>query len=209
VLPRRGSALDRQPEFTQIDVEMSFVNQDDVFRVMEGLIFRSGKRRSASTSTLSIPQRALSADAVRGVDGKYGNDKPDLRFGLEHVDLTDLVIEHGGGGVRSGSPSPTSSRAGKYRRDLPAEIVKALRIPAELAAKLSRAELDKLEEFVKGMGFQGARAREGRRRRATGCSRPLAKTITPELRRASTRARGAKERRSSLFQFGRESSCRR
>ncbi|MGC3996931.1 MAG: hypothetical protein QM767_05145 [Anaeromyxobacter sp.] len=78
---------------------------------------------------------------------KYGNDKPDLRFGMPHVVLTDLVREHGGGGV------PLLDEAVKAKG-----IVKAMRVPA--SANFSRTEIDKLEEYVKGMGSKGlARAK--------------------------------------------------
>ncbi len=113
--------------------------------------------------------------------GKYGNDKPDLRFGMPHTDVTDVVIEHGGGGIPFWKDIADKFTSGKYRRDLPAEIVKAMRFPAEHA--LSRAELDKLEEFVKGMGAEGlARAKVDAEGNWT--QSPLAKTITPELRKA-------------------------
>src|SRR6201994_2044064 len=91
--------LDRQPEFTQIDVEMSFVNQDDVFRVMEGLVFKIwndilGVDLKTLYPTGQFPRMPFE-ESMR----HYGNDKPDLRFGLPHVDLTGVVVEHGGGGV--------------------------------------------------------------------------------------------------------------
>jgi aspartyl-tRNA synthetase len=136
---------------------------------------------------------------------QYGNDKPDLRFGLPHVDLTDVVIEHGGGGVSFLKAIADKFSRGEYRRDLPAEIVKALRVPADLAGKMSRTEIDKLEEFVKGMGAKGlARAKID----ADGgwVQSPLAKTITPELRQAINRRTGAKDGDLLFFQFGREST---
>jgi aspartyl-tRNA synthetase len=197
--------LDRQPEFTQIDVEMSFVNQDDVFRVVEGLVFRVWKE------VLGVDLRELYAsgrfpqmpfeESMR----HYGNDKPDLRFGLQHTDVTDAVIEHGGGGVAFWKSIADKFARGEYRRDLPAEIVKALRVPAELASSMSRTEIDKLEEFVKGMGAKGlARAKTD----ADGgwVQSPLAKTITPELRRAINARVGARDGDLILFQFGREST---
>ena len=79
---------DRQPEFTQLDVEMSFVEQDDVLGLMEGLaveVFRDCLGVNVQTP---IP-RIKYADAM----AKYGSDKPDLRYGLEIVDVTDLAGE--------------------------------------------------------------------------------------------------------------------
>jgi aspartyl-tRNA synthetase len=197
--------LDRQPEFTQIDVEMSFVNQDDVFRVMEGLIFRVWKEVLGVDLHTLYPTGRFPQMPFEESMGKYGNDKPDLRFGLPHTDVTAAVIDHAGGGVAFWKPIAEKFASGQYRRDLPAEIVKALRIPAELAGKLSRTEVDKLEEFVKGMGAKGlARAKvEG----AEGhwVQSPLAKTITPELRAAINEAVGARDGDLLFFQFGRES----
>ena len=122
--------LDRQPEFTQIDVEMSFVSQDDVFDVMEGLIARLWKE----VLGVDVPrpfQRMPYDESM----ARYGNDKPDLRFGLEHVDLTELVRSHDGGNV------PLLKEALG-----PGSIVKALRVPKEHA--LSRKDLDGLGRFV-------------------------------------------------------------
>jgi aspartyl-tRNA synthetase len=196
--------LDRQPEFTQIDVEMSFVNQDDVFRAIEGLIFRVWKEvLDVDLKTLypsgRFPQMPFAESMLR-----YGNDKPDLRFDLPHTELTDVVIEHGGGGVPFFKAIADKFTSGEYRRDLPAEIVKALRVPAELTAKLSRADLDKLEEFVKGMGAKGlARARIAED--GSWTQSPLAKTVTAELRQAINARTDAGNGDLLLFQFGRES----
>src|SRR4029077_10705821 len=123
---------------------------------------------------------------------KYGNDKPDLRFGLEHVDLTALIERHGADG---GIPMMLEAVSKKG-------IVKAMTVPAD--KPVSRAESDKLEEYVKGMGAGGlARAKVGETGEWT--QSPLAKTITPALREAINKACGAKAGDLLLFQFGRES----
>jgi aspartyl-tRNA synthetase len=134
--------------------------------------------------------------------GKYGNDKPDLRFDMPHTDITGLVIANGGGGIPFWKDIADKFASGQYRRDLPTEIVKALRVPA--AQALSRAELDKLEEFVKGMGAKGL-ARAKLDAEGNWTQSPLAKTITPELRKAVNEATGAKEGDLLFFQFGKES----
>jgi aspartyl-tRNA synthetase len=197
--------LDRQPEFTQIDVEMSFVNQDDVFRAMEGMIFKVWKEVLGFDLTTLYPSGRFPQLPFEESMGKYGNDKPDLRFGLQHTELTDVIVEHGGGGVPFWKPIADKFTSGEYRRDLPTEIVKALRIPADLASKLSRTEVDKLEEFVKGMGAKGlARAKvdaEG-----NWVQSPLSKTVTPEARAAINARTGAKDGDLLFFQFGREAS---
>jgi aspartyl-tRNA synthetase len=196
--------LDRQPEFTQIDVEMSFVSQDDVFRVIEGLVFRIWKEVLAIDLTSLYPDGRFPQMPFEESMSKYGNDKPDLRFALPHVDLTDLIVEQAGGGVSFWSAIAEKFSSGQYRRDLPAEIIKAMRIPADLAGKMSRAELDKLEDFVKGMGAKGlARAKVD----AEGgwVQSPLAKMITPELRRAINARLEANDGDLVLFQFGRQS----
>ncbi len=194
--------LDRQPEFTQIDVEMSFVNQDDIFRTMEGLIFSIWKTVLGIDLHERYPSGRFPQMKFDDSMARYGNDKPDLRFDLPHVDLTDLVIETGGGGIPFWKEIADKFTSGKYRRDLPAEIVKALRIPA--SANLSRAEADKLEEFVKQMGAKGlARAKVDAQGNWT--QSPLAKTITPELRAAINAKTEAKDGDLLVFQFGKES----
>jgi len=179
--------LDRQPEFTQIDLEMSFVSQDDVFAVVEKLISRLWKE--VLGIEVPTPFRRMPFDESMA---KYGNDKPDLRFGLEHVVLTDVVTAHGGeGGV------PMLLEAVQQ-----GGIVKAMVIPA--AHPLSRAEADKLEEFAKGSGARGlARAKVGESGEWT--QSPLAKTISAALRTAINEACKAKPGDLILFQFGKPS----
>jgi aspartyl-tRNA synthetase len=195
--------VDRQPEFTQIDVEMSFVNQDDIFKIMEGMIFKVWKDVLGMDLHEKYPSGRFPQMPFYDSMNKYGNDKPDLRFDMPHTDVTDLVIEHKGGGIPFFAAIAEKFTDGTYRKDLPTEIVKAMRIPAEHAAKLSRAELDKLEEFVKGMGSKGlARAKID----ATGgwAQSPLGKTVTAELRTAINERAGAREGDLLFFQFGKE-----
>ncbi|HVP59605.1 MAG TPA: aspartate--tRNA ligase [Myxococcaceae bacterium] len=179
--------LDRQPEFTQVDLEMSFVSQDDVFAVVEKLVSRLWKEILGVD--LPTPFRRMPFDESME---RYGNDKPDLRFGLEHVVLTDIVTAHGGeGGV------PMLLEAVQQ-----GGIVKAMVVPA--AHPLSRAEADKLEEFAKGAGARGlARAKVGEG--GEWIQSPLAKTISPTLRAAINEACQAKPGDLIVFQFGRAS----
>jgi aspartyl-tRNA synthetase len=165
---------------------MSFVAQDDVFEVIEKLIAKLWKE--VLGVDVPTPFRRMEFDESMA---KYGNDKPDLRFGLEHVVLTDLIKQHGpSGGV------PLMLEAIEQKG-----IVKAMVVPSE--KPLSRAESDKLEEYVRGMGAKGlARAKVGETGEWT--QSPLAKTITPELRQAINQACGAKPGDLILFQFGRE-----
>ncbi|HET6438512.1 MAG TPA: aspartate--tRNA ligase [Anaeromyxobacter sp.] len=177
--------LDRQPEFTQIDVEMSFVEEGDVFAAIEGLIVRLWK----DLLGVDVPRPFLRMPFAESM-ARYGNDKPDLRFEMPHVVLTELVRQHGGGGV------PLLDEAVKA-----GGIVKTLRVPA--SAGFSRTEVDKLEEYVKGMGARGlARAKVGEGGEWT--QSPFAKTITPELRQAVNEVAGAQPGDLLLFQFGKE-----
>ena len=177
--------LDRQPEFTQIDVEMSFITEEDIFKVMEGLVARIWK----DVLNHEVPrplQRMPYAEAML----RYGVDKPDLRFGLELSDLTDVLRPLDGGGV----PMFKSALEGKG-------IIKALKVPAKDAAGLSRTEADKLEEFVKGFGAKGlARARVADHGEWT--QTPLNKTITPEARAAINKALNIETGDLLFFQFG-------
>jgi aspartyl-tRNA synthetase len=196
--------LDRQPEFTQIDVEMSFVNQDDIFRIMEGLVFKIWKDILGIDLKEKYPSGRFPQMPFEESMSHYGNDKPDLRFGMPHTDVTGIVADHQGGGVPFFKDLADKFNNGTYRRDLPAEIVKVMRIPADLVAKTSRTELDKLEDFVKGMGSKGlARAKVDKE--GVWVQSPLAKTITDGMRAAINQATGAQEGDVLIFQFGKAS----
>jgi aspartyl-tRNA synthetase len=125
---------DRQPEFTQIDVEMSFVAQDDVIAMMEGCV-RDVWFRALGNTIGEIPQ-LTHHEAMR----RYGSDKPDLRFDLELVDVAELF--HG-----SDFTLFADLAKGSENR------VIALRYPG--GASLSRREFDALTEVAKSHGAKG------------------------------------------------------
>jgi aspartyl-tRNA synthetase len=181
---------DRQPEFTQIDLEMSFVVEEDVQRVIETLMKALWK--DVLGVDLATPFPRLSwAEAM----GKYGSDKPDLRFGLPLVDLTEAVRKHDGGGVELLRATLAGAKPGHE-----APVIKAWRLPAADASKMSRSELDKLEEFAKGFGARGlARARIG----AGGAwTQSPMKTITDALRAEINAVAGLEEGDILFLQFG-------
>lgn len=126
---------DRQPEFTQIDVEMSFVDMEDVLAIGEGYMKRVFKEALGVDIPLPLP-RLTYQEAME----RYGSDKPDTRFGMELYDLTELV-RGCGFSVFSGAVEGGGTVRG---------------ITAKGAAKtLTRKEIDKLTEFVRGIGAKG------------------------------------------------------
>lgn len=180
---------DRQPEFTQIDVEMSFATEEMVFGFAEGLMKAVFKTALGLDLTLPFP-RITYAEAM----ARYGSDKPDTRFGLEHHDLTPILRDLHGAGV----PLFKDTIENKG-------MVKAMVVEAKYA--LSRADVDKLEELVKQLGGHGlGRARVSEQGEGWTQS-PFAKTITPEGLRAINKACGAKEGDLILFQMGRPKLC--
>ena len=178
--------LDRQPEFTQIDVEMSFVTEEQIFATMEGLVCRIWKELLGVE--LPRPFARMPYDEAMG---KYGVDKPDLRFDLPLTDVTEVCKKHDGAGI------PLFKSAVDQ-----GGIVKALRLPVKDAGNMSRTEADKLEEFVKGFGARGlarAKVAEG----GEWTQSPLSKTVTAEGRAAINAAVGAEPGDYVFFQFGR------
>jgi aspartyl-tRNA synthetase len=176
--------IDRQPEFTQIDIEMSFAEQDDVFEAVEGLM--AALLKEVRGIELKLPLERLPFDeAMR----RFGNDKPDRRFGLEHVDLTEAVKAHAGGGIKM---LKTAVEGGG--------IVKGLRLPA--CHELPRAQLDKLEDFVKGMGAKGLAWARLDAQGGWGTA-PLARVISDPLRLAINAACGGQAGDLLFLQFGR------
>jgi aspartyl-tRNA synthetase len=178
--------LDRQGEFTQIDVEMSFVVEEDVYAIMEGLLVKLWK----DILGVEVPRPFLRMSYDEAV-GKYGSDKPDLRFGLPLTDLTSVLKPLGGGGV------PLFAQALEANG-----IIKALRVPAKEASALSRTEADKLEEYVKGFGARGL-ARCKVADNGDWTQTPLSKSITPEARAAVNAALSTGPGDYVFFQFGR------
>src|ERR1051325_3028061 len=90
---------DRQPEFTQIDLEMSFIEEEDVYALVEGLFARIFPPVGIPVG-IPFPRLPYAQAMLR-----YGSDKPDLRFGLEIADVTDLVAESGFRGFREAAAS--------------------------------------------------------------------------------------------------------
>ena len=126
---------DRQPEFTQIDLEMSFVDVEDVLSIGEGYIQRLFKDVLDVDIPLPLP-RLTYKEAME----RYGSDKPDTRYGMELCDLTD-VVKDCGFGVFTGAIQGGGSVRG---------------ITAKGAfGTLTRKEVDKLTEFVRGIGAKG------------------------------------------------------
>ena len=126
---------DRQPEFTQIDIEMSFVDVEDILESTEGFISYLFKTVLGKDITLPI-QRLTYTDAMN----RYGSDKPDTRFGMEINDISDIVKSCGFGVFTSAIENGGSVRA----------------IVAKNAASvLTRKEIDKLTEVSKGIGAKG------------------------------------------------------
>jgi aspartyl-tRNA synthetase len=129
-----ATRADRGFEFTQLDVEMAFVEQDDIFEVIEPLYARIVEETQGVE--VATPFRRMTFDEM--VE-RYGSDKADLRYGMELVELTDLF---GGTGFDAFASAIASGGA-----------IKALAAPG--GGQLSRKELDRLVEDAKGRGAAG------------------------------------------------------
>ena len=125
---------DRQPEFTQIDIEMSFVNVDDVLEVNEGFVkkaFKEALNIDVETPFIRMPY----AEAME----RFGSDKPDIRFGMELINMSDMVANCGFKVFTDAVAMGGSVRA----------------INAKGCAKFSRKEIDALVEVVKTYKAKG------------------------------------------------------
>jgi aspartyl-tRNA synthetase len=125
---------DRQPEHTQIDVEMSFVREEDVFEVVEGLYAHLWKTCLGVTLPTPFPQLTFH-DPM----GRFGSDKPDLRFGLELADVSDAAAASGA----------------TFLRETVAGGGRVIGLAAPGRAQLSRKEIDALEDTAKRAGARG------------------------------------------------------
>jgi len=124
---------DRQPEFTQIDVEASFVDEEDIIRIAEGLV-RALWREAGGDVPATIPRMPY-AEAME----RYGIDRPDLRYGLEIADVSDVF--RGTEFVVTKSALEAGGR------------VRGIRVPG--GATLSRKQVDEVEAAAKGAGARG------------------------------------------------------
>ncbi|MBV4431608.1 aspartate--tRNA ligase [Clostridium tyrobutyricum] len=124
----------RQPEFTQVDMELSFVEEDDIIELNERLIKKIFKEISGIDVKLPIARMPYKVAME-----KYGSDKPDLRFGMEINDITDIVSDMDFRVFKDAIESGGSVRA----------------IKVENCAKMGRKQIDKLVEFVKDYGAKG------------------------------------------------------
>ena len=126
---------DRQPEFTQIDLEMSFVDVDDILDITEGFLTELFAKVMGRTLQTPLP-RLTYTEAMN----RFGSDKPDLRFGMELQDLSEVVRN---------SAFPVFANALAEGGTVRCIVAK------NAAAKLTRKEIDKLTEMVKGIGAKG------------------------------------------------------
>ncbi len=126
---------DRQPEHTQLDLEMSFVEEDDILNLIEGLYAALIESVAPGKTIITPFQRLTYAQAMDA----YGTDKPDLRFGMEMADISDLAADSGfrvfSGAVESGG------------------IVKGFSAPG--CAAYSRRQTDELIDYAKSWGARG------------------------------------------------------
>ena len=127
---------DRQPEFTQLDMEVSFVERDDVMDLAEGLFTQLVKEIVPEKKLLASPWPRFSYQEVMN---RFGKDNPDIRFGLELIDISDIV-EHCGFKVFESAITSGGSVRG---------------INAKALGDYSRKQIDELSEFVKAFGAKG------------------------------------------------------
>ncbi|MBI1749573.1 MAG: aspartate--tRNA ligase [Acidobacteria bacterium] len=153
---------DRQPDFTQLDLEMSFVRPEDVFEVIEQVMQRA--MRVIGVNVAAPFRRMLYKDAIR----RYGSDKPDLRFGMELADVTQFFD------------------AGRETLKFEGSV---FALTATGGATLSRKQLDELAEKAKGFG---ARAMYTIKVAPEGIASALAKTLGDEAVKKIAEAAGAK-----------------
>ena len=126
---------DRQPEFTQLDLEMSFVDSDDVIAVIDGLVARLAKQELGMDVPVPLPRMTYDEAMER-----FGHDAPDLRFGLQIVDCTDLSTESEFSVFKSVATGGGRVRAINVKKGL---------------SHYSRRGIDALTEFVKEFGAKG------------------------------------------------------
>jgi len=155
---------DRQPEFTQIDIETSFLSEREIQDLMEGLV------RHIFMKVLSVDLGAFPRLTYAEAMQRYGSDKPDLRVKLELTELTDVVKDSG-------------FKVFKSAAELKDGRVAALRVPGG-NEKFTRKELDDLAPFVAIYGAKGLayiRVNDPKKLDETGLQSPIVKFLSPEV----------------------------
>ncbi len=174
---------DRQPEFTQIDIETSFLDELEIRDIMEGLV--RAMFRDALAVELPSPFPVMTyADAMRD----YGSDKPDLRVPLKLTELTDLM-------------RTVDFKVFRAAADLPNGRVAALNVPG--GATLSRKEIDDYATFVKVYGAGGlayVKVNDASKPNEEGLQSPVVKFLSPYVLQAILERTGAKS--GDLIFFG-------
>jgi aspartyl-tRNA synthetase len=126
---------DRQPEFTQLDLEMTFVAEEDVMSLIEGLLIHLIEK----TTTKRVKEKPFPRLTYASVMDRYGTDHPDLRFDLPLVDISDLAVE---------------GNFGVFQNALAAKgMVKGIRVPS--AGGYSRKDIEEMTEFARILGAKG------------------------------------------------------
>lgn len=167
---------DRQPEFTQIDLEMSFIDEEDIYSLVEGMLLEiiNAVKKIGITGRklpdIKLPLQRMSYDQSMA---RFGNDRPDTRFGLELVDISDIVKASGfkvfSGAVGTGG------------------VVKCINIPG--GASFTRSEIDALEEEAKTYGAKGLAWVTVN---SEGLKGPIVKFLKEEEKKAIVQKAGAK-----------------
>ena len=166
---------DRQPEFTQIDIETSFLTEREIQDLMEGLV------RHVFKQVLEVDLPAFARLTYHEATTRFGSDKPDLRVTLELTELTDLMKASG-------------FKVFKAAADLADGRVAALRVPGGNAA-FTRKELDDLAPFVAIYGAKGLayiRVNDPAKLNEEGLQSPIVKFLSPEILGAILERTGAR-----------------
>lgn len=166
---------DRQPEFTQLDIEMSFVTAEDIQSLIEGMLVKILKQ--VYNVEVQIPFLRMSYhDAMQ----KYGSDRPDLRFGMEIVDVSSIVIDSDFSVFTA-----VTAKGG---------MVKCLPVPN--GDRLSRKDLDELIAFV---GHYGAKGMAWMRVKNGGLESNIVKYFSEDIQRQLIQKTGAEDGYTLLF----------
>ncbi|MEW6026780.1 MAG: aspartate--tRNA ligase [Planctomycetota bacterium] len=160
---------DRQPEFTQLDIEMSFVDENGIMSAMEGML-KELLRDILSVEIKTPFPRLTYDDAMK----YYGSDKPDLRFGMKLFDITGLAAESGFKVFQE-----TAKKGG---------VIKGIVNPSD--KDFSRSETDKLTALVKEFGAQGLVSYKVQNNALTGA---VAKYLTADMQKSIINAMDAKD----------------